>query len=252
MTRCQTASTGLLPAWRRLALHWRATPPCALCSARSRPGGLLCAGCHADLPWLDPARCTRCGDPVHAASVPGERPACCERCRLDPPPFERLVAALDYRFPVDAMIRRLKFDGELWLVPVLAGLLHERCAPAPRPDCLLPVPLSDRRIASRGFNQSAELARVLSRHTGIPSRPGLLRRVRDTPPQSTLPLAGRAGNLRGAFVVDRPVHGLHLALVDDVATTGATGAEAARTLLREGAVRVDLWTVAHTPPGPRA
>jgi predicted amidophosphoribosyltransferase len=171
---------------------------------------LLCAGCHRDLPWLDADRCPRCGDAAPPSGGRGAQ-ACCERCRRDPPPCTVRLAALDYRFPVDAMVRRLKFEGGLWLVPVLAGLLFERCSDAQRPDCLLPVPLSDRRLAERGFNQSAEIARVLGRHTGIPLQPLLLRRARDTRPQSGLPLAERAGNLRGAFVVDRPVRGLHVA-----------------------------------------
>jgi len=211
--------------------RWLDRAPCALCAAGDTPGALLCSGCHADLPW---------------AHVDGSAPA----EGTDPAPVHAMVAALEYRFPVDAMIRRLKFEGELWLVPVLGGLLLERCAGAQRPQCLLPIPLSDRRLAERGFNQSAEIARVLGRGTGIPVRPRLLRRVRDTVPQSRLPLAGRTGNLHGAFVVDHPVVGLHVALVDDVATTGATGAEAARSLLRQGAARVDLWVVARTPRAP--
>lgn len=276
MPRCQTTRTGL-PAevastldtvrvdtgykrapvtagpspgswWQRLCSAWADAPPCALCEGACQAGMLLCAGCHRDLPWLDADRCPRCGDAAPPSGGGGAQ-ACCERCRRDPPPCTVRLAALDYRFPVDAMVRRLKFEGGLWLVPVLAGLLLERCSGAQRPDCLLPVPLSDRRLAERGFNQSAEIARVLGRHTGIPLQPLLLRRARDTRPQSGLPLAERTGNLRGAFVVDQPVRGLHVALVDDVATTGTTGAEAARALLREGAARVDLWTVAQTLRG---
>jgi ComF family protein len=225
-----------MPRLRALARRWFDSPPCALCGARDTPGALLCNGCHADLPWTDPDGRPA---PPHDCRAPGDRPS----------PIQAQVAALDYRFPVDAMVRRLKFDGELWLAPVLGGLLLERCAGAARPDCLLPIPLSDRRLHERGFNQSSGIARVLSGGTGIPSRPRLLRRVRDTLPQSGLPLAGRADNLRGAFVVDQPVDGLHIALVDDVTTTGATGAEAARSLLRQGAARVDLWVVARTPHG---
>ncbi len=235
-------------AWRRLHRLWSGPVPCALCGTASEARASLCDSCHRELPWLDGNACARCGEPAGAPALAPETgaPARCNRCAREPPPFERLVAALDYRFPVDAMIRRLKFDGELWLVPVLAGLLLERCASAARPQCLLPVPLSDQRIAGRGFNQSAEIARLLSKQTGIPMRLEVMRRARDTLPQSELPLAGRAENLRGAFVVDRPVDGLHVALVDDVATTGATGAEAAHALLRQGAARVDLWTVAQT------
>jgi ComF family protein len=211
--------------------RWLDRAPCALCAAGDTPGMLLCRGCHADLPWAGADGSPPCESPQPAA-------------------IHALVAALDYRFPVDAMIRRLKFEGELWLVPVLGALLLERCSGAARPQCLLPIPLSDRRLAERGFNQSAEIARVLARGTGVPLQARWLRRVRDTLPQSRLPPDGRAMNLRGAFVVDHPVAGMHVALVDDVATTGATGAEAARALLAQGAARVDLWVVARTPRNP--
>ena len=224
MSHCQTTSRS--QRLRALLRHWLDSAPCALCGARDTPGALLCAGCHDDLPWTDAAGRPRCGDA--------------------PRPVQAQVAAFDYGFPIDAMVRRLKFDGELWLAPVLGALLLERCVDAERPDCLLPIPLSDRRLAERGFNQSSLIARGVSKGTGIPMQPRLLRRARDTPPQSGLPLAARAENLRGAFVVDGPVAGMHIALVDDVTTTGATGAEAARSLLRQGAMRVDLWVVAHT------
>ncbi|MCE2948126.1 MAG: ComF family protein [Betaproteobacteria bacterium] len=250
MTHCQTAA----PASRLRALLRRCldSPPCALCGAVDTPGALLCSGCHDDLPWTTAARGDAGGDGDGGGTGGGGTaeavaPVIEHRRAAGAAPVAARVAALDYRFPVDAMIRRLKFDGELWLAPVLGGLLFERCVGAARPDCLLPIPLSERRLAERGFNQSTEIARVLSRRTGIALQPALLRRARDTPPQSGLPLAGRADNLRGAFVVDRPVAGMHIALVDDVTTTGATGAEAARSLLGQGAARVDLWVVARTP-----
>lgn len=229
MPSCQTDSR--LPGLRDMFRRWLDSPPCALCGSGDTPGALLCRACHADLPWTHP----------HAGSASdgtGEVPVCTQ------------LAALDYRFPVDAMIRRLKFEGQLWLAPVLGRLLLEGCSAAERPQCLLPIPLSDQRLAERGFNQSTEIARVLAAATGIPMQPQLMRRVRDTAPQSSLPLAGRERNLRGAFVVDRPVAGMHVALVDDVTTTGATGAEAAGALLRQGAARVDLWVVARTPRNP--
>jgi ComF family protein len=229
MPRCQTDGRALRlgDVFRR----WLDRPPCALCGSGDTPGALLCQACHADLPWTD-----ACAGPATGGTLES--------------PLHAQVAALDYRFPVDAMIRRLKFQGELWLAPVLGRLLLERCGTAARPQCLMPIPLSDQRLAERGFNQSTEIARVLAAATRIPMQPRGMRRVRDTVPQSSLPLAGRAQNLRGAFVVDRPVTGMHVALVDDVTTTGATGAEAAGALLRQGAARVDLWVVARTPLDP--
>jgi ComF family protein len=226
---------------RSLAARLRSlaeSPECALCGASGTRDG-LCGGCHADLPWLPPDLCPRCAMTASGAAT-------CGRCLAEPPPYDSIVAAVDYRFPVDAMIQRYKFAGELWLGPVLAAPLAARARGAPRPDALLPMPLAARRLVQRGFNPPGEVARILSRHAGIALRLDLLRRARDTPPQSTLPFAQRQANVRGAFVVDAPVQGLHLAVVDDVITTGATAAEAARTLLGQGAARVDIWAVART------
>jgi len=238
---------GIAALDRRLTLRTRRIA-CALCDAAGAgEDDGLCTGCRGDLPWLLPGLCSRCAGTTTAVDAAGLP---CGRCLAKPPAFTTVVGATDYRFPVDAMIQRLKFGGELWLAPVLAGLLAARLegpgAPRLRPDVLLPMPLSDARIAGRGFNQAAEIARDLCGRTGIALRLDLLRRARDTAPQSALPPAERAANVHRAFVVDRPVRGMYLVLLDDVLTTGATAGEAARTLLRQGAVWVDVWVVART------
>jgi ComF family protein len=211
---------------------------CVLCAAGGAREG-LCPGCRADLPWLAHPACPVCAAPLAEA-------ARCGACIAQPPAFTRTVAALEYAFPAAEMIQRFKFDGALWLAPPLAALLCAVAGEADRPDVLLPMPLAQARLAQRGFNQCAEIARYAARALAIDCRPELLRRVRDSAPQAARPLSERAANVRGAFVVDRPVGALHIALIDDVLTTGATANAAARALLGEGARRVDVWVIART------
>jgi ComF family protein len=120
----------------------------------------------------------------------------------------------------------------------------------PPPQLLVPVPLTSARLRERGFNQSVEIARVVSRAIRVPARMRALERTRDAPSQSGLKRRQRRANLRGAFRGARPLEGLHVALVDDVFTTGATAQAATAALQRAGAMRVDVWAIARTPgPG---
>ena len=195
-------------------------------------------------------RCLRC-----AIQVP-EGVAQCGECVVNPPPFERSVTAVDYAYPWDGLITRFKFHGALDLAPALAQSLADAVArgPAPQLPLLLPVPLSNARLRERGYNQAWELARRLARLLPCPTDAHLLLRVRDTPHQLALPPEQRAGNVRAAFAVEprraAELRGRTVALVDDVMTTGATAAEAARVLLQAGAAQVQIWSVARTPrPG---
>ena len=110
------------------------------------------------------------------------------------------------------------------------------------------MPLGRARLAERGFNQALEIARHVTRSTGLALAPGLAHRVRDTAPQTGLPHDERAANVRGAFECDADAAGRTLAVIDDVMTTGASLAELARTLKRAGAARVENWVVARTWP----
>ena len=124
-------------------------------------------------------------------------------------------------------------------------MLAQGLAEAPRPAALVPVPLHHRRLRQRGYDQALELARPLARALDLPLLAGHLQRHRATVPQSELDAAARRRNVRGAFgVADGTALPRHVALVDDVMTTGATLAEAARALRRAGVSRVDLWVAA--------
>lgn len=161
----------------------------------------------------------------------------CEVCAslLEPAAGEQ--AAYLYGGPMSEAIRRLKYRGRSELAEPLGARLARACRSlAGEVDLVVPVPLHRRRLAERGFNQSALLARRVARALGVPHRPRLLRRTRDTPPQAGLDEPGRAENVRGAFVA-KPIRGRVL-LIDDVRTTGATLPACSEALREAGAERV--------------
>jgi len=220
--------------------HWLWPPTCLVCGQAAERDQDCCGSCHADLP-IARGGCRRC------ALVLPEFVELCGRCQQKLPPFQRAWAAFPFQPPIDSLIRRFKFEGSLTAGRVLAELAAERFAlqRADRPQLLVPVPLNWRRLWRRGFNQSELICRDLSRQLdGLPWA-RLLQRTRATPRQSDLPADKRGGNVRGAFAVREMPTGLkHVALVDDVMTTGATLAECARVLKRAGVARVDVWVLA--------
>jgi ComF family protein len=168
-----------------------------------------------------------------------------------------VIAPWRYDFPVDSLISRFKHH-EKWpfgrlMAELLGQFLHYRFDEGlPRPDCLLPVPLSRRRLRQRGFNQAGMLAQWLGASLQLVVQPKLLLRTQDTPAQQGLDARARQRNLRQAFALadQAQVAGRHLALVDDVLTTGATAQALARLLINAGARRVDIYCLARTPsPG---
>ena len=153
-------------------------------------------------------------------------------------------AAFAYRFPLDRLLPRLKFHGDLAAGRLLAGAMAVAFADLPAPGALVPVPLARARLRQRGYDQALELARPLARSLGLPLLPDGLHRVRDTEAQSRLDAIGRRRNVRGAFAAGRGGLPDHVALVDDVMTTGATLHAAALALRRAGVRRVDAWVCA--------
>ena len=215
---------------RRLARLLAATifpPRCCLCGFAGASLDLdLCGVCHADLPWDSTA--------------------------------DDAVVALRYEHPVDELIRQLKYRGVIAHARVLGVLLAEvaRQRAAPLPRLLVPVPLHARRWRERGFNQAGSIARYAACMLGIPVARNAVHRLRDTPSQTALDVAERHRNVRGAFAVrgDRQLSRLrmagHVALVDDVMTTGSTLFELRAVLLAAGVSRVDRWAVARSGRAP--
>jgi len=237
-----------------MPLHLPAVPSapvlpgrCAICRGWGR--GVVCRTC---LVRGTPARvrCGRC-----AIEVPAGQ-SVCGACLHEPPPWDEAVAAFDYAAPWDHLIARFKFHAALELGPLFVAHLAAAAGDASRPPpaLLLPMPLGAARLRERGYNQAWELARRLARRLQLRADARLLLRVRETAHQVDLPLAQRAANVRDAFAVEplrrADLAGCDVVLVDDVMTTGATAAEAARVLRAAGAARVRIWVVARTPkPG---
>lgn len=162
------------------------------------------------------------------------------------PPFDHTVAAYLYAFPVDKLIGALKFNERLSLANSLADAVSRQVEfPA---DCIMPVPLHPQRLRERGFNQSLLLALRIAKNLRIPLLANSCQRVRNTTPQSTLPWKERDKNMRDAFSCDGDFDGKHIAIVDDVMTTGASIGELAKVLRQRGAREVSAWVVARTLP----
>lgn len=175
----------------------------------------------------------------------------CLDCRVTPPPWENAFFYGSYEGRLKTLVLRFKFQAQLGLGEVLHDLLRRSLEfrDAHGHDLIVPVPLHPRRLRGRGFNQSLELARGLAqgKFGGRYGRlkPQALVRVRDTPPQHTLPRAVRTRNLTGAFLGDPAmIRGRSVLLVDDILTTGATVRAATKELKRCGATRVDLLVLA--------
>ena len=144
------------------------------------------------------------------------------------------------------MIQRFKFNGGLSDGRLLGRLLVDAVVARGGclPELILPVPLHVARLRRRGFNQSLELARPLAEATGIAVDFHTCRRIRATAVQSQLPAKERRANVRGAFALAGPLGVKHVALVDDVLTTGHTAAELTRLLKEAGVETVEVWTLA--------
>lgn len=240
---------------------------CLICREPCPPGGSaadLCAACREALPWNRSA-CARCALPMPAPT------AACGRCLRRPPPLTAARAAFVYGAPLDRLLPRLKFHDDLAAGRLLADLMAESFMSThpidpvdtggglraigpepvslpPWPQALVPLPLHRRRLRERGYDQALELARPLARALALPLRPDLLHRVRETAPQSRLDAAARRKNLRGAFAATSAAPSFaHVALIDDVMTTGATLHAAAEALRRAGVARVDAWVCARVP-----
>ena len=241
--RMDESVDGLWQRIQRVALP----PHCLLCGANGAARD-LCAACAADL-IRNRICCPRCALPLTSPA-----PLCGE-CLLRAPPFEATFAPFAYAHPLDLLLTRLKFGRNLAAGRVLSELWLEAFedAPPPRPDLLIAVPLHPSRLRERGYNQALELAKPLARALRIPLAENLLSRTRATPAQANLDAVTRRQNLRGAFefdsraLPDRKLSTLHVALVDDVMTTGATLRECARLLRRAGVGRVDAWAFARAP-----
>ena len=211
---------------------------CAACGHLLDADQTLCETCHQRLETI-PDACHACAEPN---PLPG---SVCPRCLRNPPRWQRTRIPFHYRGLVRDYLIRVKFDE----APNYAQTLtrygsHAFADLEPGPEVLLPVPLHRNRLLVRGYNQAEEIARLWSRSTGIPVNTEALQRIRTTMNQSGLSASRRAENVRGAFEYTATEKYRHVAVVDDIVTTGSTVDEITRLLHRHGVEFVEVWALA--------
>lgn len=230
-------------AWGKLhAVLW--PPICVLCAKRGQLPLLdLCAACEADLPANTPA-CPVCAQPLSGESAATLQ---CGACLRRSPLVDASYCPFRYAYPLDHLVRGMKYQGAVAQGRVLSELLARRIQAtrtAALPDLIVPVPLAQRRFRERGYNQAIELARHVGKRLKIPIRADLVVRTRETREQAALNKRERRRNIRGAFAAAGKLSAVHVAIVDDVITTGSTVNELAKVLRQAGAEKVEVWAIA--------
>ncbi|MDH7498813.1 MAG: ComF family protein [candidate division NC10 bacterium] len=227
--------------------------PCRVCqgpllSHRS----LICGSCWDAIQVIEGPICPRCGIPFPSAeSQAFASDFLCGSCRLQEPPFHQARSVGYYEGTLREAIHLFKFGRREEMGRHLGALMVDHF-PAEWEDfgldLIVPIPLHPRRRRQRGFNQSLILGEALARAFDLRLHGRLLSRARPTLPQSDLPLSEKFANLKGAFEVRRTeeMEGKNILLVDDIYTSGATAQEASKTLLKAGAERVFVYTLARS------
>jgi len=221
------------------------TQPCFLCGDHFYGSICLCPACMNELPFIKTA-CNRCGLPMEMET----ETETCGACISDMPPVNHCTSVLHYDSPVDFLIKHMKYHNQLSVAELLGTLLAEKVSAdlllhsLPTPETIIPMPLHLDRLKQRGYNQALEIARPISNILNIPIDLDMCTRTISTAPQFDLPAAERGDNIKNAFTVNNPLPVRHIALLDDVMTTGSTVWEVAKTLRKAGVERIDVWTCA--------
>jgi ComF family protein len=215
---------------------------CILCGNHGFNGLDMCEICRNRL-TRNISCCSRCAEtfvsPVTAVTL-------CGRCLKETPTFDATVAPFTHQDEIRYLINGLKFGSQFKNARLLGRLLAETIAITSKdlPDCIIPVPLHSSRYHERGFNQSLEIARTVAQILDVGINPNVCIRHKDTSHQTGLSAKKRRINLRRAFSVVKPLVANHVAILDDVMTTGTTVNELAKVLKQAGASRVDVWVCA--------
>jgi ComF family protein len=249
---------GSLKRASALLLDWLLPAVCVCCEDRiptprrdgTRVPAGWCEACAQTLPGRRARRCPVCGE---SGQPGGAHARPCPRCDSDPPAFDQSIVLADYAPPLDHLVQAIKFGRQSALAKPLGRLLatvaaaHFTEVPALRPDLVVAVPLTPARLAERGFNQALLLAQPVAHALGLQPSCGVLERVRQGAPASSLGAQERREALEDAFLA-RPLAGAPAVLViDDVMTTGATLQAVALALRAAGAGFVVNCVAARTP-----
>ncbi|MCD6055403.1 MAG: hypothetical protein K0R12_365 [Gammaproteobacteria bacterium] len=219
---------------------------CAVCGLKTQSPDRLCNRCLEVLPYLKSA-CYQCANPL-----PELRDSIlCGKCLKDPPLFSQTIACLFYEIPVTEWIYQLKFQHHLLYAAILSDLLLKKLKQLyidknTLPECIIPIPLHAKRTRERGYNQAVELAKPIAKAFKLPLIKHSIKRQRSTKPQMELAQKERIINVKNAFVCPKPLPYRHVAILDDVMTTGSTANAFAKILRENGVEKITVWCGART------
>jgi ComF family protein len=200
----------------------------------------VCPECEKSLKNA-PRRCLSCAVPLITGL------SFCGACLSAAPRFSRAYTAFDYADSCARLIKQFKFDYQLCVGDFLAHKLYEKyldiLSHQGKYDAIIPMPLSSQRLRERGFNQAHELLRIIAKQTDAHIDIRLCRRIKATPPLSSLKLAQRKQAIKGAFRCQKSPY-QNVLLVDDVMTTGSSLNELTKTLMKAGVKNCDVLTLA--------
>lgn len=214
---------------------------CPFCKQKMAKGRHLCHACELKLQlWQEEVKCKICGRLVGEVGR-------CFSCQKNIPLFKFARSVAPYEGDFQMAIKRFKYNGEKWLAEPLGNMMSDLIKGEPlfkEIDLLIPIPLSKKRLAERGFNQSLLLAKTIGKNLDIPYRDDILFKIRETQDQIGLKRSERLSNLEGAFEVKKPLalKGVRVLLVDDIFTTGSTAHHSSKTLLEAGAEEIKVIT----------
>jgi len=227
--------------WLNIIQQYLLPPTCILCGNAGFDSQDICQGCFNDL-TRNIHCCYRCAE---IFETPNLKPQLCGHCIKQSPAFDETHAPFIHHSNIRHLIATLKFNRQYknarLLGMVLASHLEKT---AEMPDLIIPVPLHSLRYQERGFNQSIEIAKTLSKQLNVPLNTSSCIRYRNTPHQIDLPAKMRHKNIKNAFKIISPIKQQHIAIFDDVMTTGSTVNELAKLLKKSGVNRVDVWACA--------
>jgi len=219
------------------------TQKCVFCDKPEKNN--ICSNCRADLPWLEHC-CHICALPLRSKATN----LICKKCIEQRPHFNQVIAAFNYRFPIDIAITKSKNEQQRqhlqWLGHLLTIRLMKHYTSSSMPQIIVPVPISAKKKLLKGYNQTQQLTKIVGSKLNISYDDQVLAKVKDTPAQATLTAKQRKKNLVGAFKANTHNY-QHVAIIDDVLTTGSTANELAKMLINSGVKTVDIWVLARTP-----
>lgn len=222
-------------------------PYCCLCGKME--GDTLCQSCQNYLP-IAKVYCLSCGINIEQGTQ--ESDLYCGSCCSGPKPYRHTISCFWYEEPVQTLIQDYKFRQKLFLTPILGKLMLQQIKhyysqyQLTYPDFLIPMPIHPKRLRERGYHQVYELTKILSQKLLIPIHRQASQRIQHSSPQSTIPFKERKKNVKNAFQ-SKKIACSHIAIIDDVITTGETVSALCHTLIRENpGLIIDVWCLART------